>query len=157
MSADFIYTLDSEPVSDVDQDDEAHAKSSKAAAETASLDPHNVSSNNAIPVSKGKNKLRTKKSPARSKDEDEDEAAPTIDPSFNFDLGGGADGTTFFDGLGDSDGVGEADEVRTGTKPVRLNIFACFINAPIVILESNLILIDSLINSVGTYLSRRYH
>jgi len=45
-----------------------------------------------------------------------------VDPSFNFDLGEGADGTTFFDGLG-GDGMSEADQVRTGTKPVCLNIF----------------------------------
>ena len=38
---------------------------------------------------------------------EEDEAAPAIDPWFNFDLGGGADGTTFFDGLG-GDGMSDA-------------------------------------------------
>lgn len=145
MSADFIHTLDSEPESDVDQHNDIHAESSKMAAAVAYPEPRKVSSRDKKLVPAGGNGLGTKKKSTRSEDEDEGEAAPTIDPSFNFDLGGGADGTTFFDGLGDSDGVGEADEVRIGTKPVCLDISARQINAQIAAMESNLILINSLI------------
>jgi hypothetical protein len=151
MSADFIYTLDSEPESDVERDEDAHGESSKAVTGTSSASPSKVGRNGKNPASKDKDKSKTKKSSStRPEGLDEDVAAPAIDPSFSFDLGGGADGTTFFDGLGGGDEMGDADEVRTGTKPVCLGI-------SIVALESNLILTNSLTYAPGTYLSGRYH
>jgi len=156
MSADFIYTLDSEPESDVERDEDAHGESSKAVTGASSASPSKGNGKN--PASKDKDKPKTKKSSStRPKGLDEDEAAPAIDPSFNFDLGGGADGTTFFDGLGGGDEMGDADEVRTGTKPVCWGVFGCFPQASIAALGPNLILTNSLTYAAGTYLGGRYH
>ena len=137
MAADFIYTLDSEPGSDIEQDDDSHTESEGAIVGTSRLTSPKLSANFKNAAPKNQDKSKTKKSFAYSEDAEEDEAAPAIDPSFNFDLGGGADGTTFFDGLG-GDGMSDADEVRTGTKPVCLNTFAWFMLASIAVLEPNL-------------------
>lgn len=121
--SDFIYTLDSEPESDAELEaatlDELDA--SKTAGPSIGIAPSLPSrkgGERAKKLSKsitGANKRTA--GPSRTKDVDEEDAsAPTIDPTFNFDLGGG--GGSFFDGLGvDELGI-DADEVRAGTNPV---------------------------------------
>lgn len=122
--SDFVYTLDSEPESDAELKASATAggPSTITSASSAKLTTKpstnkaavkaKTSSTNVAPSSK-------KKMSTKDEGDGEDEAAPTIDPSFNFDLGGG--GRSFFDGLEDDAenlGIGD-DEVRNGSKPVR--------------------------------------
>lgn len=134
---DFIYTLDSEPESDVELD--APADAVPLANNTAGPSSSSASASGANKTKLNKTTsgiLKTKTKPMKSSgkkkhdeedgdDEEEDGGpAPTIDPSFNFDLAGG--GASFFDGLGGQDdgfGMGE-DEVRSGTKPVCTGFFS---------------------------------
>lgn len=127
---DFIYTLDSEPESDIELDAPAAAivapsidsVGPSSASGANKTKPKSAKTTSGITKSKSK---PTKFSSKKNDDDDgegeeEDGPAPTIDPSFNFDLTGG--GASFFDGLGggEEDGFGmREDEVRSGTKPVR--------------------------------------
>lgn len=119
---DFIYTLDSEPESDVELEEAPldELDTSKTAGPSTTT-AHSLSTKKkATKPSKSTTKSSKPATEAsRAKDIDEDDAAaPTIDPTFNFDLGGG--GGSFFDGLGvDELGI-DADEVRAGTNPVCL-------------------------------------
>lgn len=120
---DFIYTLDSEPESDTELEgaalDELDAsKTAGPSTATASSPLIRKGSERAKKSSKSSSGTNTRiAGPSRPRDIDEDDAlAPTIDPTFNFDLGGGRG--SFFDGLGvDELGI-DADEVKIGTNPV---------------------------------------
>lgn len=123
--SDFIYTLDSEPESDIEnQEDELElggptSSSGTTKAKTFSGTKGDLksssgaasSSKNAASSSKSK---KTKKS---TKDEEDDgEGVGTIDPTFDFDVGGVVSG--FYEGMAPGSAFEAEDEVRTGTKPV---------------------------------------
>lgn len=123
---DFIYTLDSEPESDVEVNGSTDAATKTAGPSSAAAAGDDVkklttrlAKSKIVKSGDKKSATKSSRSDGAQDEEEEEGPAPTIDPSFNFDLGGGS----FFDGLGGGDDFGMgADEVVTGTKPVCIRI-----------------------------------
>lgn len=172
---DFIYTLDSEPESDAEveatiisaapQEVEESTAAAAAPSPSSKLDKSQKQQQKSALK---KNKTVVKKTTTKSKkssiqddkrngednDEDGDDGdgpAPTIDPTFNFDLGGGG---SFFDGLGGGDDFGMEDEVRAGTKPVRVLFISRLLLPLLCIVYQSHYLIHDPSQSLGTHFCR---